>query len=41
MYREEVIGDFKFVRYRPFEVEMPSTLLLSPPDAGLVSSISA
>lgn len=40
-YREEVIGGFKFVEYRPFEVEKPSTLLLSLPDAGLVSSISA
>jgi len=41
VYREEVIGGFKFIEYRPLEVEKPSMLLFSLPDAGLVSSISA
>jgi uncharacterized protein len=40
-FREEVIGGFRFIEYKPLEMERPSVLLFSLPDAGLVSVISA
>ncbi len=40
-YREEWIGDFRFVEYTDFKLEKPSYMLVALPDAGLVSVIGA
>ena len=41
IYREEWIGDFRFIEYEEFQLERPSYLVLGLPDAGLVSVIAA
>jgi len=38
--REEIIGGFRFIEYRPLNIRKPSVLLFALPDAGLVSVIS-
>ncbi|NPA96698.1 MAG: proteasome assembly chaperone family protein [Crenarchaeota archaeon] len=40
-YREEWIGDFRFIEYRDFKLDRPSYMLIALPDAGLVSVIGA
>ncbi len=41
IYREEWIGDFRFVEYEEFQLEKPSYMVIGLPDAGLVSVIAA
>ena len=41
VYREEWIGDFRFIEYRDFKLDKPSYMLIALPDAGLVSVIGA
>lgn len=41
VYREEWIGEFLLVEYSPIELERPSYAIVSLPDTGLVSVISA
>lgn len=41
LYREEWIGDFRFVEYTDYRMARPSYMLVALPDAGLVSVIGA
>jgi len=41
VYREEWIGDFRFIEYEEFQLDKPSYLVVGLPDAGLVSVIAA
>ena len=41
VYREEWIGEFRFVEYREFTPKKPSYMVIALPDAGLVSVIAA
>ncbi len=41
VYREEWVGDFRFVEYEEFQLDRPSYLIVGLPDAGLVSVIAA
>ena len=41
LYREEWIGDFRFVEYTDYRLSRPSYMLIALPDAGLVSVIGA
>jgi uncharacterized protein len=40
-YREEWLGNFRFVEYEEFKLERPSVLFVALPDTGLVGVISA
>jgi uncharacterized protein len=40
-FREEVLGEFRFIEFREAEVERPLTLVFAYPDTGLVSVISS
>ena len=41
VYREEFLGDFRFVEYRSFRLERPAYAVIALPDAGLVGVIGA
>ena len=41
IYREEFLGDFRFVEYKPFRLERPAYAVIALPDAGLVGVIGA
>ena len=41
IYREEWIGDFVLIEYKPIQLQRPSYAIISLPDTGLVSVISA
>jgi|UniRef100_A0A7J2TZV1 uncharacterized protein len=41
IYREEWIGDFVILEYKPIELQRPSYAIISLPDTGLVGVISA
>jgi len=41
VYREEWMGDFLVLEYKPIELQKPSYAIISLPDTGLVGVISA
>jgi len=41
VYREEFLGDFRFVEYKPFRLQKPAYAIIALPDAGLVGVIGA
>jgi uncharacterized protein len=41
IYREEFLGEFRFIEYQPFRLLKPSYALIALPDAGLVGVIAA